>query len=348
MNDIKVYSGKIGMHMPSVAAILIATSISSASAAASGINVSSTANRQPLSQLPIVERINVPVGPAWLAIGFGSVWLSKSKSHLVLRIDPVSNQIIAKIRVGSDPELGIGIGLGFVWIVDPKDRSLTQIDPGTNHVLRTTPVNVSKETEGAFGVGAGSLWILTDEGGTVSGTLSRIDPATGKIIANIAVGSESHSAIMAMDSVWVTSSAHDNVMRIDPESNSVVAEIPVPRAPRFIAAGEGSIWVLSQGDGTLTRIDPHSNQVVATIAVGVPGPGGDLSIGEGSVWVAAERVPLSQIDPHSNRLVRQFVGGELDDTLRVGFGSAWVVDEGHGQIWRVDLDRLRQMPFAPR
>jgi hypothetical protein len=74
--------------------------------------------------------------------------------------------------------------------------------------------------------------------------------------------------------------------------------------------------------------------------LGVPGEGGDLSIGENYVWVSAEGVPLSQIDPRTHRLVRQFAGGKRDDTLRVGFGSAWIVDELKGEIWRVDLSRL--------
>ena len=46
------------------------------------------------------------------------------------------------------------------------------------------------------------------------------------------------------------------------------------------------------------------------------------------------------IDPRTNRLVRQFVGGKREDTLRVAFGAAWIVDELHGQIWRVELSRL--------
>ena len=249
--------------------------------------------------------------------------------------------------MGPSPELGVGIGLGSVWIADTKDRTFTQIDPRNNTVLRKIPAPFPKETEGSFGVGEGSLWILTNEGGTDSGTLTRVEPSSGKILANIKVESKSHSAIVAFGSVWVSSTGHGNVVRVDPGTNSVTAEIAVHAAPRFMAAGEGSLWVLSQGDGSLARIDPAHNQVIATIDVGVPGEGGDLSIGENYVWVSAERVPLSQVDPRTNRLVAQFAGGRLDDTLRVGFGSAWIVDEAHGQIWRVDLTKLGQPLSAP-
>jgi virginiamycin B lyase len=302
------------------------------------------AGRQPLSALPITARIKVPPGPVWLETGFGSLWATITNSKEVLRIDPATNQVIAAIRVGSKPELSIGIGLGSVWIADTKDKSIKQIDPKTNQVIHTFAVNLPKETKGSIGVGEGSLWALTNEGDADSGTLSRIDPMSGEVSANIQVNAGSHAALVAFGSVWVTSTAAGSVLRVDARNNAVVAEIPVHAAPRFLAADAGGVWVLSQGDGSLARIDPLSNKVSATINLGVPGEGGDVSLGENFVWVAAEGVPLSQIDPRTNRLVRQFAGGKRDDTLRVGFGSAWIVDELHGEIWKVDLARLEGLP----
>lgn len=325
-------------------AFLLATLCITAAATSQSAPTTLAVRRQPLSSLPIVKRIKVPAGPAWLEIGFGSVWLSKIKSRAVFRIDPGTDRIVAKIPVGPSPELGIGIGLGSVWIADTKDHSLIQIDPDSNTILHKISVDIPKETEGSFGIGEGSIWILTNAGGTDSGTLTRVDPSSGEIAANIKVEPKSHAAIVAFGSVWVSSSGHGTVTRVDPKTNSIVAQIAVHGAPRFMAAGEGSIWVLNQGDGTLARIDPLENQLVATIDVGVPGEGGDLSIGENYVWVAAEHVPLSQVDPRTNRLVSQFAGGRLDDTMRVGFGSAWIVDEANGQIWRADLTKLVRRP----
>lgn len=208
----------------------------------------------------------------------------------------------------------VNIPLGNRWAVrivdsysstDTKDRSVTQIDPKTNQVVRTIAVNIPDETEGSIGVGEGSLWLLTNENGTDSGTLSRLDAVSGKVTANIKVKPKSHAATVAFGSVWVTSSGDGTVERVDPRTNVVSAEIRVHASPRFLAAGADSLWVLSQGDGTLARIDPRTNRVVATVAVGVPGEGGDPSIGEGYVRVSAEGVPLSQIDPRTNKLIRQ-------------------------------------------
>jgi virginiamycin B lyase len=291
-----------------------------------------------------IAKVAVPPGPGWLGVGFGSVWLSKSESAAVLRIDPASNSVVATIPVGPDPELGIGIGLGSVWVADTRERSLRRIDPATNKVVRTYPVNISEEPEGSIGVGAGSVWLLTNENGTDSGTLSRLDPATGKIIANIRVKPKSYGVVVADHSVWVSNWADASVMRIDARTNKVVADLPVHASPRFLAVGAGSIWVLSQGDGTLARIDPASNRVTATIEVGVPGPGGDLWVADGFVWVSGEGVPISIIDPRTNKLIKQYAGGEKDDTLRVGFGAVWVVEELSGYIWKVSVSKLKHAP----
>jgi virginiamycin B lyase len=328
---------------PAMFAFLLAISATlSGHGAANGADRHLLPGQLPISALPIVERIKVPVGPAWLETGYGSVWVSKIDTSTLLRIDPATNKVVATITVGSQPELGIGIGFGSVWIADTKDRTLTQIDPAANKIVRTIPVNIPDETEGSIGLGEGSIWLLTNENGTDSGTLSRLDPVSGNVTANIRVKPKSHAAVVAFGAVWVTSSVDGTVARIDPRKNAVVAEIPVHALPRFLAAGADSLWVLSQSDGTLARIDPLTNRVVATVEVGVPGEGGDLSIAEGYVWVSAEGVPLSQIDPRTNKLIRQYVGGVNDDTLRVDFGSAWIVDELNGQVWRIALKKLVQ------
>src|ERR1700761_2784770 len=137
----------------------------------------------PLDQLPISHRVMVPPGPGWLEVGFGSVWVSKSDTHEVLRIDPKTNRVAATIPVGSDPELGIGVGLGAVWIPDPKDQTITQINPAPNRGVRVMKVPLASDPEGSIGIGAGSLWVLTNTGGTDSGTLTRIEARSGRVLA---------------------------------------------------------------------------------------------------------------------------------------------------------------------
>jgi DNA-binding beta-propeller fold protein YncE len=96
---------------------------------------------------------------------------------------------------------------------------------------------------------------------------------------------------------------------------------------------------MNQTEGTVSRIDPKTNKVVATIDVGVPGGGGDIATGEGSVWVTSFDFPISRIDPASNKVVQQFVG-KGGDALRVGLGSVWLSNGEAGTVWRIDPKRI--------
>jgi YVTN family beta-propeller protein len=96
------------------------------------------------------------------------------------------------------------------------------------------------------------------------------------------------------------------------------------------------VWVLNQGDGTVSRIDIASNKVIATIDAGIPGPGGDISVGEGFVWVTMIDIPLTQIDPATNEVVAQYVG-KGGDALRIGHKAAWMCSFKLQEVWRVPL-----------
>jgi YVTN family beta-propeller protein len=122
---------------------------------------------------------------------------------------------------------------------------------------------------------------------------------------------------------------------VDAKTEKVIAKIPVGPTPRFLATGLGSIWTLNQGDGSVSRVDPATNKVSATIEVGVPGPGGDIAVGEGAVWVTAIGKPLSKIDPATNRVTTQYVG-KGGDALRVGLGSLWLSNHEMHEVWRID------------
>ena len=233
--------------------------------------------------------------------------------------------------VGRRPCAGLGVGFNSVWVPNCGDATISRVET-TRHTGIATIATGIADSEGSIGVGEGAVWMPTD----ANGILARIDPATNAIMSRIRVREASFAAAVGLGAVWVTSTTHNLVSRINPHTNTVVASIPVGPFPRFLAVGAGAVWVLNQGDGTVPRIDPLSNRVVATIEVGVPGPGGDIAVGERFVGVTAVGKPFSRIDPHSNRLVAQFVG-EGGDALRIGHGSVWLASFFLQEIWRVDL-----------
>ncbi len=273
--------------------------------------------------------------PDWLAID-EAAWVSNEPKDSVSRLDPQINKVAATIELGSGkrPCSGLTAAFGSLWVPNCGDKTLARIDLKTGSITATIPTSIG-DSEGSIAAGAGSVWLMTD----AKGTLARFDPATNKIVAEIYVAAGSYGLAFGDDAVWVTSTNNGTVARVDPHTNLVAETIKVGTSPRFVAAGLGAVWVLNQGDGSVSRIDPKTNKVTATIEVGVPGPGGEIAAGEGSVWVTSFEFPLSRIDPATNAVVQQFYGPG-GDSVRVGLGSVWLSNLRAGNVWRIDPKRV--------
>jgi virginiamycin B lyase len=287
----------------------------------------------PIARLKPEAVFEVPGSPDWIAID-ESIWISNSPKDSVTRLDPQTNKVVATIATGKKPCSGLAVGFGSLWVPSCGDHSVARIDLKSGKLTATLPIGVT-DSEGGIAAGAGSIWILTDS----LSTLARLDPDTNKVVAEIRVPSGSYTAAFGEDAVWVTSTANNSVTRVDPQTNLVVETIAVGKSPRFLTIGEGGVWVLNQGDGSVSRVDPKTNKVVATIEVGVPGKGGEIAAGEGSVWVTSFDFPISRIDPESNRVVQQFVG-DGGDAIRVGLRSVWLSNLKAHNVWRIDPKRI--------
>ncbi len=86
----------------------------------------------------------------------------------------------------------------------------------------------------------------------------------------------------------------------------------------------------------MSRIDPNTNKVVATIEAGVVGDGGDISVGEGGVWVRGTGVLLVVIDPATNKVVKRFGPAQGSGAVRAGAGQIWVSAHDVRQIWALN------------
>jgi YVTN family beta-propeller protein len=274
-----------------------------------------------------------PGAPDWIVVD-EAVWVSNKPKDQVARFDPKTNTVAATVTPGQKPCSGLAAGFGSLWVPNCGDQSVARIDLATNAVSATIKTSIGN-TEGSIATGAESVWMMTD----ANGTLARFDPATNKIVAEIMLPTGSFGLAFGEGALWVTSTEHDTVSRVDPDTNLVAETIKVGPKPRFIAVGAGAVWALNQGDGSVSRIDPKTNKVTATIEVGVPGGGGDIAVGEGSVWVTAFEYPLSRIDPSTDTVIQQFYG-KGGDALRVGLGSVWLSNIEAGNVWRIDPKRV--------
>jgi len=287
------------------------------------------------SALPIIAKIHIGGDPDWLGIGFGSVWVSVPKNNEIVRINPTTNAIQARIKVGEEPCYGIGIGPSHVWVLNCKSQTLVRIRPRDNKVDRVQSVRIAKHGEGGIAVVKDAVWYVADPDGHSNALVESIGHAKA-----LTTGTDSAVVNFAFGSIWVTSSGEGKIYRVDRKRRQVIATITVPESPRFTTIGEGSVWVLSQSDGSVSRIDPITNKVAVNIPANVPGAGGDIACGGDYIWVAAAGTPLTRIDPKTNRIVDQYGSYKGADAVRYGFGSVWISDHGKGDLWRIDPQKL--------
>ncbi len=278
----------------------------------------------PLATFPVAGH------PDWMAVTDDGVWVTSSSANHVVRLDAKTNLPDAIVTVPK-PCAGLALGFGSLWIPSCGNHSVVRVDAQTGAAQATIAAGPA-DSEGGITTGAGSVWIVTSK----ESDLSRIDPATNSVSAHIRIPAGSFNPLFADGSVWVSSNSGGTLVRIDPATNKVVGETQVGPMPRFLTAGAGSVWVLNQGDGTIARVDTTTGKRTALIAAGIPGLGGEIAFGGGSVWATLFDYPITRIDPATNTVTGQWHGAG-GDSIRYGHGSVWLTSLMGGKVWRLPV-----------
>jgi YVTN family beta-propeller protein len=250
----------------------------------------------PHTNVVVGKPLPVPADAEVIAVGQGALWvagaapgdLATPGDDQVTRIDLATGRTVATITVGRAP-LDLAVTPGAVWVPNAGGGgdSVARIDPHTNR-LAGRPVRTGASPQ-SLAVGGGSLWVANHDERTVT----RIDLASGKVVADIPVPSEPHRVAYGAGAAWVGNWHDNSVSRIDPRTNRVVGS-PIPIGSHHagnLVIGAGSVWVTSNyranaaaEDVVVVRIDPQANRAIETIAVG--GHPIDVAATEGAVWVS--------------------------------------------------------------
>ncbi|WP_348261285.1 PQQ-binding-like beta-propeller repeat protein [Telmatobacter sp. DSM 110680] len=286
--------------------------------------------QHPMEELPKAATIEVKGDPDWLSVTADALWITSGNVDHVVRIDPTTNQTGVVVTVHK-PCSGLAVGFGSLWVPSCGDKILVRLDQQTGALQATVSAGPADD-EGGVTAGSGSVWLVTSK----EGELTRIDARTNKVIARIRIPAGSFNPLFADGSVWVSSNAGNALVRVDPTTNKVLSSTAVGLMPRFLTYGARSIWVLNQGDGTVSRVDSKTGKLIATIGVGIPGHGGEIAFGGGSVWATETEFPLSRIDAKTNTVVAQWHGAG-GDSVRYAFGSVWLTDLRGEKVWRISV-----------
>ena len=283
----------------------------------------------PMSDLKPAATTTLGGSPDWLAFSENAVWVTNSKFNAVQRVNPRDASISAKIEFQAEPCSGLTYAFGSLWVpLCGKPASLARVDPATNKIVAILPFGPA-DSEGGIAASDDSIWIVGDDG-----TLLRIDPADNAVRQEISIPAGSFNPLYSDGVVWITGNKSSVLTSVDARTGEGLASIRVGPQPRFLTLGADSIWTLNQGDGSVTRVDVKTRRVTATIFAGIPGPGGDICFGAGTVWATVFDVPLTEISPESNKVVRQWVGAG-GDAIRFRQDFLWLTDLRNGLLWRL-------------
>jgi streptogramin lyase len=311
----------------------IAISVISSRASLAAVNARPLLAQRSIKELKPTAVIRLGKTADWVAIAPDGVWVGSTGPFAVHKIDPKTFKRVATVKLGGEPCAGLAIGFGSLWIpLCGRAPTLAKVDLKTNRL--TTFLNVGPAAaEGGVTTSSDSVWLVVDK----MGSLVRIDPDTGTVrhITRIAPGS--YNPLYNDGQIWVTRADGSEVTSVDAVTGMVLATVRTGPGPRFLTAGAGTVWTLNQGDGSLTRIDTRTRQPTKTIALGIPGHGGDISFGGEMVWTTVRKVPLSMVDGTTAALRCQWTGPG-GDSLGIGHEAIWLTDYHAGTISRIALD----------
>jgi len=135
-----------------------------------------------------------------MAVGDGFVWLGANVA--VEKIRAADGAVVADVRGAAGTcnygitclITGVAVVEGHVWVAAPISTTtgggqISEIDAGTNRIVRH--VDVPNAT--ALLYFDGSLWVTNP----AQGEVTRIDPATGKVLATVDAESSSRPSTIA-------------------------------------------------------------------------------------------------------------------------------------------------------
>jgi YVTN family beta-propeller protein len=266
-----------------------------------------------------------------------------SVSPTVVQASPVMESITPEATIAVPKVGSLAFDGTMLWVFTGSGDA-GRLDPATNAIGALTTVDATHR-DGGFAVNQRGLWLNDFDANLVY----RIDPASLKVVAKIAVGPNPEGlAVDPMDgAIWVANHRGGTVDRIDPATNKVVAKVAVGKAglsgPHAVGLGLGSVWVGVPNTSSVYRIDPLTNKVEAAIEMPAnASPCSGFAFSEQAVWTPScfDTTTLVRIDPLTNKVVATIdlrgYGG--DPILVDGFPWLAVASTGVGPARLVRID----------
>jgi class 3 adenylate cyclase/DNA-binding beta-propeller fold protein YncE len=199
----------------------------------------------------------------------------------------------------------------------------------------------SQPTGLAFGSDA--VWVLNFR----DATISKIDAASGEVLAAPAVGGTPTGIAFGADAVWVStgfgeaSGTIGSIAQFDARQASVELRVEIGSGVSSLAFGEGALWVVDRTRELVLKLDP-ADPMAAPVEIPVGAGPQAIAVGAGSVWVTSTiDDTLLRIDAHTYETLATIALIDTPTAVAVGDGAVWVTSEAGDNVTRIDPETNR-------
>ena len=324
------------------------------SAARSALGLVETAPARPTRRRLALAAAGVAVLVVAALLGFlltrdSGGGLSGVSPNAVGVIDPKTNELVADVPVGFEPE-AIAAGEGGVWVANTRDAAVSRLDPASRTRIATIPVGGYPSDIAA---GNGSVWVAFGYGhNEVPLGVRRIDPVGNAAERPTIVGGQypltTHIDLGA-GSVWHLT-GYARIARFDPRTGEA-AQIGVDefllvfqdgQSTKLsdVAFGIGSLWITNEAGNSVTEFDPRRDRVVSQVTVG--GAPIAIAVRGRTLWVAnfdddtVSRIELPEPGVNQPRTVETFPVGDGPVDIAVDETGVWVANSLDRTVSRLD------------
>jgi PQQ-like domain len=275
-----------------------------AAIAVAAIFMLSGPEQRPVAPPQVVAEFSVADSLGESVAAYGSVWMNDTSRAELLRIDPDSRRVTARLPVRG--EVTMTSGAGSLWALQENQQS----------------------SRGGF---------------EFEGPLLRIDPSTDELTARISLRTPAgqpfagDQVLSAPDAVWV--GGLDGAIRIDPRTNRVTEAIALPAdsVSSDFALWRGGLWALT-ADGRLLSFDTRTGAKLTEVQVALPKAARTLQTA-GDALVTTVSGGLARLDPNSGRVLwSRRLGQALHTSWTEAGGLIWARSSGrlHDRLHALD------------
>lgn len=205
----------------------------------------------------------------------GDVYVPTGGPSSLLRIDAVTGEVMARVRLPASPvaEGVVGADAGTAYVlVDPLEPTIVLVEDD-----EVTGTLVAPEGATAVRAAFGALWVPTS-----AGTIERYDVESGEW-ASIPAGPRPRFLDVGFGAVWVMNQGDGSITRVDGRSSEAETFAVTGNAigGGDLTTGAGAVWLRT--DTAVVRVDPDTR--AATHVLELPPGSGSVAATDRAVWI---------------------------------------------------------------